>query len=489
MPKRTLQPLQPRLASFPFNKPGADLIIRSSDHIDFRVQSHILLEASPIFEDMLGLPQPPSVAQDADQRPVVDVTEDAHTLDMLLRICYPIEKKESNVTIDEIEAGLMAALKYEMALPISVLSKKLLAEVEAHPFTVWITACRIGLEEHANAAAKILRSSTNVESIIRPEILPNLAGVSAGSYYRLCELLRTSESCRSRCIPKFLCPPTQTDWTAIDTTTLQTPPPSVIDMPFPDLICKSSDGAEFRVHRGVIASGSPVLRNEIAALLDGHGESPAASSQNESLPILQMSETSNTLHPLLSMCYPATADVQINLYSYAGVMTAAAHYEMSWLRDRIMAQWNNSAWRDPVKAYFVAVNSGWDEGAQAAARLSLVKPLDELYSSEMENAPAQAYERLIQYHKAFKLLLGATKIQYPFSVELLRDSSILALQDHRNREDALYSGRMARIAALNIVQSRYDPRSYKDLVEACHKLHEDVAAVRSRFTPPVLVSC
>ena len=44
----------------PFNKPTADVILRSSDDVDFRVHKVILAEASPVFEGMFSIPQPPA---------------------------------------------------------------------------------------------------------------------------------------------------------------------------------------------------------------------------------------------------------------------------------------------------------------------------------------------------------------------------------------------------------------------------------------------
>lgn len=42
----------------PFRVPGAKLVIRSSDLVDFRVHKSVLPMASPIFRDTLSLPQP-----------------------------------------------------------------------------------------------------------------------------------------------------------------------------------------------------------------------------------------------------------------------------------------------------------------------------------------------------------------------------------------------------------------------------------------------
>ncbi|OJT03115.1 hypothetical protein TRAPUB_6303 [Trametes pubescens] len=50
---------QRRKASAPFDRDDADLILRSSDNIDFHVHRIILTLASPVFAGMFTTPQPP----------------------------------------------------------------------------------------------------------------------------------------------------------------------------------------------------------------------------------------------------------------------------------------------------------------------------------------------------------------------------------------------------------------------------------------------
>ena len=73
----------------PFVVPGANLIIRSSDLINFRVHKPVLAMASPFFEDLLSLPQP-SDSEIIDGLPVVQVSEDSELLNSLISILYPI---------------------------------------------------------------------------------------------------------------------------------------------------------------------------------------------------------------------------------------------------------------------------------------------------------------------------------------------------------------------------------------------------------------
>ena len=69
------------VADAPFDHSLADVILRSSDKIDFRVFKLFLSLASPVFETMFSLPQPTEgVNPDegtTDKLPVMPLSEDA----------------------------------------------------------------------------------------------------------------------------------------------------------------------------------------------------------------------------------------------------------------------------------------------------------------------------------------------------------------------------------------------------------------------------
>jgi hypothetical protein len=73
----------------PFDVSDTNFIIRSSDLIDFRVHKSILATASPIFKDLLSLPQP-SDTEIVDGLPMVQLSESSELLNSLLSILYPI---------------------------------------------------------------------------------------------------------------------------------------------------------------------------------------------------------------------------------------------------------------------------------------------------------------------------------------------------------------------------------------------------------------
>ena len=84
---------QPQLSSTtsvePIDVPDANFIIRSSDFVNFRVHKPVLAMASPVFKDLLSLPQP-SDTDIVDGIPVVQLSESSELLNSLVTMLYPI---------------------------------------------------------------------------------------------------------------------------------------------------------------------------------------------------------------------------------------------------------------------------------------------------------------------------------------------------------------------------------------------------------------
>ncbi|EPT05080.1 hypothetical protein FOMPIDRAFT_134346 [Fomitopsis schrenkii] len=167
-----------RDAPAPFNKSTADVILRSSDRCDFRVRRVILAEASPVFEGMFDLPQPPhqhesSVSGGAhrDGLPILVMQEDSRTLDVLLRICYPV----MNPTFDSLEAlspVLAAAVKYAVDGAIATIRADLRKFMKQYPLRVFCLSMHHGFLEEAEEAAKASLTHTrrNLLAADTPEL-------------------------------------------------------------------------------------------------------------------------------------------------------------------------------------------------------------------------------------------------------------------------------------------------------------------------------
>ncbi|EJU06682.1 hypothetical protein DACRYDRAFT_44920 [Dacryopinax primogenitus] len=212
-----------------FSSAAADLILRTSDCVDFHVFSAILAEASPFFADLLSLPQPTSTtAQPSTLLPirtplshVIDVTEMADVLEPLLGFVYP----RPDPPIDKLEnlrPVIAAAFKYDCTAAITSLRRLLVSPqfLEKEPTRVYAIACMHELQEEA----KLASLHTLKLDLLAGPLPAELKYISAFDYHRLlqlhkerreraCELLVRPEEVRCAnctavqfgkpCIPKW----------------------------------------------------------------------------------------------------------------------------------------------------------------------------------------------------------------------------------------------------------------------------------------------
>jgi hypothetical protein len=150
--------LPPKLANAPFDDPRADLVLRSSDGVNFRVFKLILSLASSVFADMFTLPLPPSSQSPSDEPPVTLLPEDAETLDMALRYFYPVPSPEV-VTLREARILLEFARKYQADVIKHSLMRFLTDTSERDPVGVYALASAYDCHD---IATKALQSSLMV---------------------------------------------------------------------------------------------------------------------------------------------------------------------------------------------------------------------------------------------------------------------------------------------------------------------------------------
>ncbi|KAF8808664.1 hypothetical protein BYT27DRAFT_7188630 [Phlegmacium glaucopus] len=144
----------PTTASFPFDDPKADLIIRSSDNIHFYVHKSLLSIVSPMFEGMLALPD--NTSQEVyEDRPRLTVSDHSRHLLCLLSWCDPRCKRPSP-SLDNLTMTLEMADKYHMNSISARAQNDLLAHdsVESEPLRVFAIAIRFRLDDVARRAAQ-----------------------------------------------------------------------------------------------------------------------------------------------------------------------------------------------------------------------------------------------------------------------------------------------------------------------------------------------
>ncbi|KAG6903655.1 hypothetical protein DXG01_016000, partial [Tephrocybe rancida] len=106
----------PTTAPPPFDDQKADIILRSNiSAVDFYVFKAFLSYASPFFESMFSLPHGSAAREDKDGKPVIPVEEDAETLAVLLKHCYPLWSSYfGESTLEELLKAREASEKYQM---------------------------------------------------------------------------------------------------------------------------------------------------------------------------------------------------------------------------------------------------------------------------------------------------------------------------------------------------------------------------------------
>ncbi|KAJ6498303.1 hypothetical protein DFH09DRAFT_1204069 [Mycena vulgaris] len=159
-------------ASSPFNDPSADIIIRSSEGVDFRMYKVLLALASPFFKGMFELPQAMNneertgrvEPQDTrDGIPVISLYDDKNRIcgkdvvEFVLGSCHPACLQSSNLQAP-LSAEMVAlivdvAARYEVqwAVKTALRDPRLL---ETNPFLLFSISCQKGLAAEAMLAAQ-----------------------------------------------------------------------------------------------------------------------------------------------------------------------------------------------------------------------------------------------------------------------------------------------------------------------------------------------
>ena len=139
--------------------PGLTVILRSSDDVDFFVLKPILAKVSIVFKDMFELPNvdPNNSPMEFDNQrhglPIIQVTEESITLNIVLRLCYPVENPDLT-NLEDIRRFLEARRKYMIEAFDQTIKNALSRVAESQPFAVFALASRYALEDVANDAAK-----------------------------------------------------------------------------------------------------------------------------------------------------------------------------------------------------------------------------------------------------------------------------------------------------------------------------------------------
>ena len=173
--------------------PGLTVALRSSDNVDFFVFKSILAKVSVVFSDMFDLanaaPEISSPLESDNQRhglPVIQVTEDSGTLNVILRLCYPVENPDLS-NLEDIRLFLEARRKYMIEAFDQTIKDALARIAKSRPFAVFALASRYALEDVANDAAKQMLCFSEADVLADDSALKDLTGEQ---YHRLTQYRR-----------------------------------------------------------------------------------------------------------------------------------------------------------------------------------------------------------------------------------------------------------------------------------------------------------
>jgi hypothetical protein len=183
--------------------PDANIIVRSSDQVNFRIHKSVLAISSPFFKDLLSLPQPPD-DELVGGLPVVQLPEGSGLLNSLISLLYPISPVIPS-SYEQVFALLAACQKYDMVSFQSYIRTEIKrgtfpAPVGAEAFRAYAIASSKGLIPEMESATRLtLAYPMTFESL--GEGLRSLKG------RELCDLIRYRTRCRDSilsCLESFL---------------------------------------------------------------------------------------------------------------------------------------------------------------------------------------------------------------------------------------------------------------------------------------------
>ncbi|RPD58982.1 hypothetical protein L227DRAFT_576623 [Lentinus tigrinus ALCF2SS1-6] len=159
----------------PFDKSAADVVLCSSDGVEFHVFRWILEDSSPIFTDMFQLP-----TDTTGKVQTVDLTETSDTLKRLLELHYPLPPQPQFASFEDAKPILVAADKYQLSKVAPALALAALPRIRVNPLRAYAFAVRHNMLELIRLSAKEFLQVSYM-AVYSEE----LEDITAGAYLRL----------------------------------------------------------------------------------------------------------------------------------------------------------------------------------------------------------------------------------------------------------------------------------------------------------------
>ena len=148
--------LNPTPAGAPFDDPQADIILSSSgcSTVYFRTHKKYLVDASPVFKDMISLGPGDQPISSTGDLTIVDMHEQEEDLRTLLLFCHPGALPDLPTDLRQLYRLVYVAHKYMLDSVIVWLRKLLIPLLNAEPVGGYILARKFRWKEEAELAAR-----------------------------------------------------------------------------------------------------------------------------------------------------------------------------------------------------------------------------------------------------------------------------------------------------------------------------------------------
>ncbi|KAJ6501983.1 hypothetical protein C8R45DRAFT_606406 [Mycena sanguinolenta] len=159
-----------------------------------------------------------------------------------------------------------------------------------------------------------------------------------------------------------------------------------------DVILRSADGVDFRVHQVVMSLASPVFATMFAL-----------PQPEKDIEPITMPESAVILDQMLRFWYPGTQPPTIETLEdlHALVEILISKYDVQSAVYTAKSHVQKYLETEPVAVFAIACTQGWEDLARTAARESLKHPIrvfDYDAAQGLKHITADAYHRLMQYH-------------------------------------------------------------------------------------------
>jgi len=151
--------------------------------------------------------------------------------------------------------------------------------------------------------------------------------------------------------------------------------PYSFDAPDADVILRSSDGKDFRVHKVILNLASPVFQ--------GMFDLPQPTNPSPQIPTIDIPEPSDILQPFVQYLYPRSPPEIVDLSVWAALYAIADKYNvevvMGLLRGMLISRFLETS---PLRVYALASHLGFEEEAKIASRGTLTMDISEGFPEE-----------------------------------------------------------------------------------------------------------